>query len=1796
MAQKHPAKDAVSAAMSAIENALNLSGDARNLSGDARSSGGKPQVEPTMGKTIPGKTQEPGEAAPSRRLARQDDIDDLLVDDEPANDDRPAIGPIVQALQMRRASPAPVVAAAFGSLLWLAFCAIHASARFPWGSSGSTKLEYLVRPETVLQALAALGPMILFFGFAALARRLHELRLSARSITQVALRLAEPETVAGENVASLSQAIRREIATMGDGIERALARAAELETLVRSEVTTLERAYSDNERRIRSLIAEMADQREAILASGGRVRAVIDDAHRGIANDLETIAIRLSDRVSSVGGGVATSIGISAEEFTQAMDRAGASTVDRIGLHAAQLRDSLTSVAADVSARLAAASGHSAEEIIGRVADIDQRIRGAGEALAADFAGRNEDLVSRIEMSGTRAIESLRRHSEAIVVQLSDATDTAGRALDAHDGVVVARITESSSQAAEAIRLHGDAVATRLSVASESLAREFGQRIDDLVDRVESSARGVSDTVVAHGDSLASRLDLVADRLHESVVVRGQTLQDALSAANVNFESTLSGKTEDARALFESVGAAWSEHFDARHAQLRALIDDSAGGVAAQLEDSTRRATESIASESAATQDRLDTAARTALERWSDQAREIGEKFSSVASEAVATISVSGDSVQDALSSTIASLEDTLNARGGALVADLNSQTRRIDEQLGALNGLIGEGGESVVERLGGHTARFGETLTGHIDSLDQLLSARRGDLDQRLSEHHAHLNQRMEEHQTRFDESFTDHRGQLNQRMEENQARFDENFTDHRTQLNQRLDEQQARFDESFTDHRTHLNQRMEEHQTRFDESLTDHRARFEEASAARLGEFETTAAANQTMTELALSTHTRAIDDLLRDGVTNIETSLSERGRDIVARIEAESKLLTAQLESTLTTIEQTVIVRGGELDERLARRSVEAVSVFDSGIEAADSRATNKLEEVRSSLEGILERIDTALTARALAIKESLARSTLDAAKTLGEGGREVTQSIVAKSTELEEGLRARTEALTHALTELAGDINTKLADRLDDMSGALGTSVERFRNDVVNPLHTLSGQLQAGGVEIAEALTRHAATLSETVETHVQRIGIESNAQLVARIEELRGLVEGPATELVVRLGARGDEVTGQIASISQQAAQSFDQQIANLVALMTRRGDDLLAAIAASASGSVRELGALSGQIGVAVESSTAALRAAAEASSESVRAAAEVSSESVRAAAELSSESVRAAAEASSESVRAAVDSSSETLRAAVGSSSQSLRAAAEAAQSQSSETIGALVSSLTSEIDRCGEALRDAVESNAGASVQTLNATGERMRGELGQVLERLGQVGSVLDRMVGAAGEQLVAVEGGLAERITQMQEALEAMAGQVAALDRLSAETRNETGALVDRLSGHTSALAEVARDLAGNQQTIDLALQSRHDSLQSLFVEIGEKSQEFDAVARHFAASFEESFAKAQTRAQEISASLTVSSKNAAASVAGQFEAIRDNAGKERAKTAEALQAAYDQANTQLNEVMTKTADRFGQSVSEVRQMAAEVQRQLEETRVEMRRGVLELPEETAEAANAMRRVVSDQIKALKELTTLIAASGGDFDVADPTPVKPAPRPEAPRKAEPARASESERLDDGQTLVAALAEPARPAAAPAPRARAQQPAAAPAAGERSQSGWLSNLLAAASRDEAPQSGERVPAEGGEGISLDVAKYVDTEAAAEMWDRWRGGDASAVSRRLYTAAGQQTFDEIRRRYRNDPPFQAAVTRYTQEFERLLAKVGQNDRDGTQSRATLLSDAGKVYTMLAHASGRLG
>ena len=372
--------------------------------------------------------------------------------------------------------------------------------------------------------------------------------------------------------------------------------------------------------------------------------------------------------------------------------------------------------------------------------------------------------------------------------------------------------------------------------------------------------------------------------------------------------------------------------------------------------------------------------------------------------------------------------------------------------------------------------------------------------------------------------------------------------------------------------------------------------------------------------------------------------------------------------------------------------------------------------------------------------------------------------------------------------------------------------------------------------------------------------------------------------------------------------------------------------------------------------------------------------------------------------------------------------------------------------------------------------------------------------------------------------------------------------------------------------------------------------------------------------ERNFAAAQSRAREIGSALAAATEGASQKTTGQFESMRENAARERELTERALKEAYDQANAQLSNIMDQAAQKFRASVAEVKDMASSVQRELDETRGELKRGVFELPKETSEAAEAMRRVVGDQIKALKELAAVVAPHGFDLSEPDDEPAPPPPPPRAlettPRREPALRGTDAPEAPapaaPGPVLVLPpLRETPPPAPAPAPatldaprpplRPVAPPPApGVPPAAARAQSGWLSNLLAAASREpEEPRSplAPRRPAnEGLDSITTDIARLVDDAAAADMWERWRQGDTDAISRRLYTAAGAQAFDDIRRRVQNEPAFRESVARYVTEFERLLAKIGQNDRDGARSRAAILSDSGKVYMMLAHASDRLG
>jgi hypothetical protein len=108
--------------------------------------------------------------------------------------------------------------------------------------------------------------------------------------------------------------------------------------------------------------------------------------------------------------------------------------------------------------------------------------------------------------------------------------------------------------------------------------------------------------------------------------------------------------------------------------------------------------------------------------------------------------------------------------------------------------------------------------------------------------------------------------------------------------------------------------------------------------------------------------------------------------------------------------------------------------------------------------------------------------------------------------------------------------------------------------------------------------------------------------------------------------------------------------------------------------------------------------------------------------------------------------------------------------------------------------------------------------------------------------------------------------------------------------------------------------------------------------------------------------------------------------------------------------------------------------------------------------------------------------------------------------------------------------------------------------------------------------------------------ESLSLDIGRLMDRNLAASMWDRYQRGESKAFSKQLYTPAGQKAFDEIARKYRADRGFKQTVDRHIAEFERLLDEVARDERGPAMLRSRLITETGLVYTLLAHAAGRLG
>jgi hypothetical protein len=503
-------------------------------------------------------------------------------------------------------------------------------------------------------------------------------------------------------------------------------------------------------------------------------------------------------------------------------------------------------------------------------------------------------------------------------------------------------------------------------------------------------------------------------------------------------------------------------------------------------------------------------------------------------------------------------------------------------------------------------------------------------------------------------------------------------------------------------------------------------------------------------------------------------------------------------------------------------------------------------------------------------------------------------------------------------------------------------------------------------------------------------------------------------------------------------------------------------------------------------------------------------------------------------------------------------------------------------------------------------AAVTEMQETSKILRTDTVALFERLREGNILLQEVLTGAHDNLNSLERALVTRVADFVSAMndvtsrngvatQTLEDQLTVFNSKTSKALEDLGSLSTQFDTHGRALVEAAAVVEQSNKNTTASLAERKGALESLVTTIDLRTADLDQRLSRFTGLLDESLAAAEERARDIARVVAETAGAGSAAISRQFEAVRVAAEQERHQTLDAMNELYQNSSAETDAMFKQSTEKFSAMVQAMKQMASEMHNELEATRNELRRGVLEMPQEAAESTAQMRKVIVDQIEALAELNRIVAHHGRGLDVVTQS------RASAPqRQEEPVMAVASGGRGGVDTRGSASTLPPPDLGMPAGR-RTEAPPVSPVGPDVGRDGWLSDLL---SRTDAngnqPQRG-RAPQQAAPdnplaSLSLDIGRLMDRNLAAEMWDRYQRGESKAFSKRLYTPAGQKAFDEVARKYRADRGFKQTVDRYITEFERLLDEVAREDRGPQALRGHLTSETGLVYTLLAHSAGRLG
>lgn len=879
-----------------------------------------------------------------------------------------------------------------------------------------------------------------------------------------------------------------------------------------------------------------------------------------------------------------------------------------------------------------------------------------------------------------------------------------------------------------------------------------------------------------------------------------------------------------------------------------------------------------------------------------------------------------------------------------------------------------------------------------------------------------------------------------------------------------------------------------------------------------------------------------TETLSDQIKTSGSQVSELMQSTSGNITHQLQNTSQEAARQIETNGEQVIQKIQFAGEMLSEKMHYVSAD----FMGNVTRARDEIFNFMEEAGNNMTGHL-------SASAGEILGRIEKTSGEISNRISSGTQSFAASVEHSAADIAALLSQTAATLQNRADENVGHVASLMSATAADIAGRLDQSGVSVSGLLTGTAEETVGRIEQSSLAVGTLLSGISDEVAGRVEKSARNVSTalgETANQVTGRIEQSAEAVNASLTStsslVINRMKLASENAVAQVASVADGLTERMTDATAGLTEALSGAADTIAARIgdaAATVSADVQNVADLAASgLSNSTQETVAGMAGTVERLTQQVGEASRTTLERLDEVSGDITERLDAAGNTMFErleSTARVLGSNFDEAAEMLNGITTDIAARMDGSSAAFSAKLDDASAAIRSNLDRAGSAFSQELE----ASITAMSGT---FRGTTVELLSRLEEQGRALQDTGSSALTKLDDASSRFATHVRETNSFFTTQLSEAASMldERLESTGTSLTQRLEEAAGSITGRLEDVTgivdRAVQGLNLEIERMLVSREDALSDLVDRLGKRSGDVEDMMRSYLSAIEEQLAAAESRSSEIGRLVSMQAEETANGLDAQIRRLEELADAKITAAARQLRSSYENAVSTMNEMLALSAGEFTQTAQGMRATAEQVVRDIDSAREELGGAIANLPEETRANADAMRQVVADQISALQALADLVKRQAG---------------------------------------ASALSLPER-REMPAPAA---QPLAALRKAPAIKRGETAN------RSKLPEA------------ARSLVEAMEGSLPRDLERRFQAGEDGVYLRRLVNSRSRKLQEALAQRYETERTLRNRMDEYVNEFERLLDGLATGPDSEEQVETALGSDAGKLFVLLAQASGRM-